>query len=613
MRNPRELLGYEQAERAQQANLPPRFHRLDCLERYVVGTQYESRPSFWDDSVPMAERAPCVVYPVVESAIRSVVDFCLGEGRWPSITACSVEAEEEPEEKPDGEDEAPALPKPKKRVSAKPFDDRFSLTEEEAEVVDAFLEAVVDQAKLKRAASELLESGMGCKTAVAIGCVRDGKLCIETTKAKWCTVKRNPKRPSEVESLEIRYPYLREYFDTRERKWAVECLLYRRVIDANSDTTFKPARASEDGEEPDTWTVDKDKSIDHKLGFCPVVWYAHRKRCATVAEEDGTAIHENLLDEIDGLNMALSLRHRAAMYASDPQIVEIGVEKGYNPAPSGRQPEVVLGGGTDPVTGNRTPSYVIPAKNGKAARMRGVGVVWTYERGENVDVKMLTLPGDALKSADDNVRDLRSKVAEALGVVFVDPDNAKFSAELSGKALARLYDRQIRLCDKEREDFGDECLLAIVDMLLRIALSVGKRKDEALYLAGLTEVLPILERFQANVVGGKQRWFSPQLDLAWGPYFEPSETDAKALVEYVSAAHTAGLITKYTAVEELGDVFAIGNVDGYLDELEQEDEADAAKQTEQKVGEAEAMAEVMPPKPMPGKPVVAKAVPVVAS
>lgn len=579
------------------ANLPPRYHRLDRLERYVEGTQYDERDSFWCDDKPIMERAPCIVYPVVESAIRSTVDLCLGEGRWPSITASHVEEDaEEPEDKPkaDGEKPKPELPKPKPKAKAKPFDERFALDEAEAESLDALIDAIVEQARLKSVCDDLMAQSMGAKTSVAIAGVRDGKLFIDTTRAKWCTVERD--ESGEVKSLEIRYPYLEEYKD--RGKWSVRCMLYRRVIDDAADTTYLPAKASEDGAEPDHWVPDPAKTKEHGLGFCPVHWYARRKSCGTVADEDGHAVHERLLDEVDGLNFALSLRHRAALYASDPQTVEIGVDEDHNPAPAGRQANVVIGGGMDPVTGKVTPGYIVPTTGKKAARMRGVGVNWRYPSKDS-QVDMLTLPGDALKAADENARDLRSKIAEALGVVFIDPDNAKFSAELSGKALARLYDRQVRLCDKEREDFGDNCLLPLISLLLRIALSKGSGKDDALYLSGVKEALPILERFVAEVKGKGSRWFAPQLDLTWGPYFEPDAADGKALVELVTAAHTGGFITKYTAVEELRDIFEIGNVDRYLDELEQEGEAKAAKQTEQQVVAAEQMAKIPPPPPNP--------------
>jgi hypothetical protein len=45
-----------------------------------------------------------------------------------------------------------------------------------------------------------------------------------------------------------------------------------------------------------------------------------------------------ILDELDALNFTLSQRHRAALYSGDPQMVETGVSRDENVAPTGREP-----------------------------------------------------------------------------------------------------------------------------------------------------------------------------------------------------------------------------------------------------------------------------------
>lgn len=562
-----ELLYEDEARRAMEANLPPRFHALELLEKYVDGTQYDGRADFWSDDAPMFERAPCVVYPIAQCAIRSNVDLCLGEGRWPSITT--------------GANEDDSV-----------FDDRFGLSETDSAALDRLIQAVSDQAKLKKISKEALESAQGCGTAVAIASARNGRLCVDTTKAKWCTVETDPHDPSIVTKLEIRYPYLQEYRDEKAKKWALRCMLYRRVIDAFSDTTYKPAKASESGDEPDQWIVDKDKTVDHGLGFCPVVWYRHMRRCDTVESCDGEAIHCRVLDEIDCLNWALSLRHRGALTASDPQPIEIGVDEDHNPAPMGRKAEVVIQGGVDPHTGKPSHTYVAPKMGSSSgeARMRGPGVVWRYPSSES-RVELLTLPGDAMKPADDNARDLRSKIAESLAVVFTDVENMKAAADMSGKALREHHKRQIERCDQIRDDFGDNFLLPLVGMLLRIAM----RTADGLYLPGVKKVAPILQRFEAQVEDGSVRWFAPSIRLSWGEYFQLTAADKKADIEAVLLAFDGGLITKRTALEELADYFEIGNVDEYLETIEAE-----AQERQEKAMETAAAMAPQAPKPVNG-------------
>jgi hypothetical protein len=576
-----ELYGAAAAQKALQANMSPRYMRLDNLERYVIGTQYEGRAHFWDDEKPLYERAPSIVHPIAASAINSVVDMCLGEGRWPAIHAQVAEDtaeddesdEEQPETNAKGE-AVPTFPKPKPKKVAAPFDDRFALTEEDSETLDALAEAVVKQAKLRTVCESLLKQALSARTSVAVCCIRDGRLAVDTTLAKRCRPKFSKQRPQELESLEIRYPYLDEYFHPVERKWAVRVLLYRRVIDAKADTTFHPIEAPSDGVEPKDWRADPDNTIEHGFGFCPARWYAHRKECSTVAEIDGHAIHERLLDEIDAHNYALSQRNVAAMVAASPPTVEIGVNDDDNPAPMGRTPKLIIQ--NVDADGNVAPGGWSDGRPSVPARKRGPGVIWRYPSPES-KVEMLTMGGDSLKPIDDDARDLRAKIAESMGVVFVDPNDASFSAELSGKAIARLYDRQIRLCDKEREDFGDNCLLPLVDMLLRIALHSERTKAGALYLPGLKEALPILERFEQPVEGSDLSWFPIPFDLAWGPYFAPDAAEEKATVETVTAAHSGGYITQYSAVEKLRDIFGIKSVAEYMQDLEKENQAKEAK------------------------------------
>jgi hypothetical protein len=554
-----EFLHAKEAMRACEANLSPRYHRLDKLERYVEGTQYDGRKSFWDESVPVFERAPCFVYPIFQHANQSNTDLCLGEGKFPAITALS------------NEDDAA-------------FDDQFGLDEEQSEILDRFILGIEKQASLRSVCRESLNAAQSCGTAVAIGGIRNGRLVVDTTKAKWCKAEHD-ETTGAVTSLEIRYPYLEEYKDERENKWALRCMLYRRVIDTEFDTTYLPAKADEEGREPN-WVADKSKTLAHGLGFCPVLWYRFLKPCSTVNDIDGEPPHRHLLDECDALNFAISLRHRGAMYASSPQYIETGVDKGYNPAPMGRMAEVVIGGGIDPITGATMPSYVTPASGKEAARQTGPGVIWTYEN-EGSDVKLLTLPGDALDPADNNCRDLRAKIAEGLCVVFTDTENTLRTVDISGRALREMHKKQTEHCDQIRDDFGNHFLLPLVDMLLRIVLA----KPKGLYLSGVKKVLPILAKFNAQIEGGTSQWFAPALELDWGEYFPLTGLDKQQDIMAVTAAKEAKLITHETAVGEMRDYFPIGNVPEYMLALEKED----AENQQKAVDNAKAMAEASGP------------------
>lgn len=456
------LEGYETAVKAVQANTSPRYKRLEELERWVSGKQYEGRVSWWDDSEPLWDRAPCIVYPVVQIAIQSNVDLVLGEGRFPSISS-----------KP-GEDEE---------------DKEGGLSEDESAALDRFIVEHHRLCRYRAHCRDAFAAAQGCGTAVALHGVRNGRPFAELVPAKW----GNPKLGASGEALEldIRYPYLEEY-QRRDGKWAVRAKLYRRKIDAERDVTYKPADANEDGRDP-RWEENPDLTVDHNFGFCPVVWYPFMRGCVPVNEIDGQSIHGHILDEIQAHDIAVSQRHRGALF-SEPQIVEIGVTAGTNPTELGRMPMVpATENGGLPSKNNPIVAGYIEHPEPTKGRKKGPGYPWQYENPDT-KVDVLTYPGDALKAQDDNARDLRIKLQESLCVVFLDPENIKFAATTSGKALEAIKQKQIDRCDAFRDDLRDGFLLPSVDMQLRIAEKLGG----SVRVPGIANVQRILRKFSAN-------------------------------------------------------------------------------------------------------------------
>lgn len=567
------MLYSDKARSALQANLSARYRRLDKLEAYVRGTQYDGRPSFHNAEVPMYDRAPCIVYPIVRAAIQSNVDLCIGEGRWPAITSGSSEDDSD-------------------------FDEA-GLSESDSETLDRFVCGIIEQSRLKAKARELLRSGQMCGTSVAICSVRKGRLVVDTTLAKWCKPKFDEFEPNIVTALEITYPYLEEYKDNAECKPALRCMLYRRIIDAVRDTTFLPINADEEGHEPhpSDWKV--SKSFEHGFGFCPVVWYKHAAECSTVENVDGVAIHQDLLDEIDALNFGLSQRHVAAMIAASPPVVETGVEADHNPSAMGSDPHsAYVQGDDDSMRRWRS----VHTGGPKAARKRGPNVVWRYPN-ENSKVSHLVIPGNALDPSDNDCRDLRSKIAEGLAVVFVDPENMRNAADISGRALREHHKRQVERCDTIRDEFGDGMLLPVVGMMLRIChVLAASGKASRLRVPGLAKVLPILDKsliVVANDDGTEGvEWEPPTLRLTWPGYFAPSHAETKDVVESTLAAKSGGLITLATAVEHVKDIFGIGNVDQYVDTLEGEESEDAEDDAEEADAETPGPRDTMPAPPM---------------
>lgn len=533
-----------QAERIAAENRTPRYRKLDRLERYAKGTQYEGRASWWNSDVPLQERAPCIRAPIAERAIRSHGDLCLGEGRFPRITSHLSEDDSS-------------------------FDPDTGLSEDESQLLDRFVSAIVDQANLVDVSIDGLTNALECGTAVAIARIDDEhKLAVNLEFAKHCTPKLSPS--GKLQSLEIRYPYIAEV-ETNEpgkgKVFSYECRLYRRIIDERKDTTFLPAKASENGGEPDVWIPDPNLIFDHALGFVPVIWWRCGKKRTTAAEIDGCAIHANLLDEIDGLNFSLSQRHRAARYAGDPQICEYGTSPEDVHAPQGRAARTAFAGDGDHPANRR---WILDSK-GNPMRAKGPGTIWTYENAQ-AKCEYLTLPAGALDSLVGDVRDLYAMLRDAMGYVDSDPANIKIGGDVSGKTLEWLYTNAINYCNRIRPDFANGFLLPLVSLLLRI-VSVKFVGGEVLRVPGFVKVAPILTRF-----ADESKWQPPTMRCIWGAYFPLSEKDRKEKQERVLAGLEAGIITRQTAVEEIACLYpTIKDPAAYLKALEEEAQEKMAK------------------------------------
>lgn len=531
--------GLKEAQAILEKYLSARAKALASLERYVEGTQYDGLPDFFTDKKPLWERAPCIVYPIVKAAIDSNSDLLLGEGRFPAA-----------------------------RVDG--------LSGDEADEFEKAVAKVTQQSRLKAAAREVFAAGQGCGSACAVFGIRGNRLFIDTLLARWC--KPNLSVDGSVISVEVRYPYLAIKETADGEKWV--CKLYRRTIDAVSDITYAPVEGREDGKEP-TWK--EETVIKHELGFCPVVWFAHLKGCAAVNDFDGRAIHEHLTDEIRAHDFALSQRHRAALYAGDPQWTEIGVEPGYNPTGNGgRKAEVpasTYGRPGEAITGG----WVSESSGQTKARKKSPGTVWQYA-GKNPDVKVQlhTLPGDALTALDNHARDLRGKIAESLGVVFLDLEALPNESRLSGRALESAKSRQLDRVNYYRSDFGDKFILPALGMLLRIAIETGLKIDG-------------LEAIKAVVKDTKSwSWHAPSVDLVWGDYFKPNGEEEFMLAQAAALLKENGIATTKVLVEKLRSILGIRDVESYLVELKAEQDEAMKQQQDNEVALVKATAAAKP-------------------
>ena len=558
-----------------------RYRRLDTLERYVNRTQYEGRPSWFDDSVPLFSRAPCLRNTTVASAIGDHLGLVFRKA--PVITSA-----------PD-EDETT-------------IDPTFGLNEEDSKKLDAGIVQVMRHASLLPVFKAALRLAMGTGTAVGIPAVRNGHLAVDVMSAKWCTPKFSPKDNRKVESLEIKYPFLQDKQEAATGKWYKVVMLFRRVIDETKDTTFQPVEAPERPEIEPVWTPDADKTVEHNLGFCPVVWYKFMGQCSPVHQVDGDAIHMRLLGELMQYDFGISQRSRAVIYNADPITWETGVQEGFTPTETvngsayrGGSPAPMFENHPDPqecVPDNAANAqWRTPSAGGGTGRRRGPGTVWQYPNPE-AKVGLLSLPSDAVQAIQINVGEIRDMLCDALHWRPIDPKEMQSGATLSGRALEILYTAQVNYCNDVRADFTEGALLPIVDMMLRLLVTMKSRK-ERIYLPGYDVLTALLAKFHDEQKAANESWMTPRLSVKWPAYFTPNEADQKTVSDRTRADLQAGVIKLGTAVVAVAEMYGIENPAQYAEDMEK----DAAEKAESLQASQQALAAAaQKPPPSAGAP-----------
>ena len=545
--NDNKIQGYNEALKLSQKYTSLRAKKLQHLEKYVEGTQYDGLPDWFSEKAPLWERAPCIVYPIVKAAIDSNMDLLLGDGRFPTF-------------------EFDGLIDDDTTTTA----DASSTATPKTETAEKCIEHIIRQSRFKAAAREVFAAGQGCGSACAVFGYRGKRLFIDTLKASWCVPTFDI--DGAVTAVDVEYPYLQLVKDSGngEERWV--CCLYKRRIDDKEDVTFLPAKARDDGTQP-KWTRDKERTFLHGLGFCPVVWFAHLKGCSAVNDYDGKALHEHLTDEIRALDFSLSQKHRAALYAGDPQWTEIGVEPGFNPTGRGRKADMPAS--LQGLPGEaRTGSYVGVADNGSGgsrARRKSPGTIWQYPgKAIETKVELHSLPADALGAIDAHAKDLKSKISEGLGVVFMDLESVPEESRLSGKALESFKSRQLDKINYYRSDFGDRFVIPAISMLLRIVIECK---------------VPIkgIDVIETAVLDKTWSWVAPPMELIWGDYFEPSGEEENYLIMASAAALNAGFMTRRATVEQRKNILKIRDVDAFMKELDAEREENNKTQVDMAV------------------------------
>lgn len=450
-----------------------RYWRIQRLRRQWQGTGYDGRPSFWDGTVPLRERAPCVQSLIGRTAGSRLVSLVFGERTYPAL-----------------------------HLSTQAYG--MALADAEREALRALVEELERVAHLRRAMRMILAEGLEVGTVVVLCEILEGSPTVKLIPAEWC------EPVFEADGRTLRSLVIERKLLHGDQKMYV----HRREISPPRDCVYAPVLAERASREPIDWAR-VEVIAEAPCAFVPAVWHRHgAEPIYGDTSIDGHALLEGLEDEVEALDLAMSQLHRNALYNGEPQMIRTGVDPVEDQAviPQGRM-------GTTLGVFDR----MFRRADGDRAAVKSPQKIWNLPVG--ADAKLLESTGAGASIIEGNVANLRRVIVDALGVVLADPDQLG-TGELSARALSLLMAPMIAHADDLRTEYGD-LLVLIVDMILRLVAGTSG----TVYLATLAAARPALERVYRTLSAHRL------LTLQWGEYFEPAWSEVQAAITAAQAGN----------------------------------------------------------------------------
>jgi hypothetical protein len=558
----------------------PRYRRLDKLSRIFDGRQYEGRPDWWtgikqtgDTPVPLRQRKPCIVYKLPKAAVRQVVNFLWGDGRWPAITVPSSEEQVKPKKRRRGKRAKPGeaseteQPNPVKAQTGV-----VQLSDDEAEAVQQWLDKLIERARIKPRQRALSTKGIATGTCIALLYLRNGELQVDLPQPQDCWAEFVSGDPdSEVERLVWCYEFDKTVIDPITEKPTTKRYLYRRDWDREACHVFEDVELKVDQKKIEWREVLPAKP--HGLSFCPVIWIRNDPESGSGI--DGVSIYEGSEDEIETLDQTASIRYRGIAYLGTPQLVETAEQWGETPDTQ----QVASGpaGFSAPLGGDSPHGQMAP----RNVRKFAPNEIWHYE-GQKVDVKIIEAGGQAYDLASKHLSDIRNRLLEGWSVVLsnlADQTGTSTTAqEMSAKFLALAHAPLLGLVSSYRNTWWSFSLERLLQMSLRICVDLD---GKGIMIPGSEEVASIGKRFYQTVADDDgqpvRRWLGPTLEPTWGRFFDPSDKEIGEAVGATKNAREAKLVTLETAITQIADDFCVADVQREIEELDEEQELNDAR------------------------------------
>lgn len=466
---------------ARDKDYPERQWNIDILTRVLEGKIYDVLPhSFQEEKgkngeyVPLRDRRPSVRTGLCRVVVDDSVSLLFSEGHFPS-----------------------------------------PLTEDKG--TQDGLEGLIKETLLNAVMIDAATRGSVGSVAILMRVLK-ARVFFKVFASTYLTPTWDPEAPDTL--LKVREQYKVRGADLVKQGYQIEDekaeYWFAREWDASAETWFQPWPVRlKKGEDPIKPVVDQGRTVEHKLGFVPMVWI---KNLPGGDDIDGECTFEAAVDTTIEADYQLSQGGRGLKYASDPTLL-----------------------------------IKTPGGNGAPAMHSG-GAANALEISSEGDAKLLEINGTAAAAVIEYVRFLREIALESIHGNRSNAD--KISAAQSGRAMELMNQSLIWLADKLRISYGEGGLLA----LLRMVVLASKKVE--IKVAGKTVKLSDEQ----------------PLSLQWPRWYAPTADDRLNDANTLATLTGSKVMSRESATAIAAETYDIEDVAAENARIQKEAEADADAQ-----------------------------------
>ncbi|HFO0796448.1 TPA: phage portal protein [Enterobacter roggenkampii] len=442
-------------------DMPERSWRLMMLRKVLNGQLYDQiKHSFSEEQtgageyIPLRKRRPSVRTNLCRTVVDDSISLLFGEDHFPTV---DIKGEQK-----------------------------------------AVLGRLLKEIKLNEVMIDAATKGAVGSVAIMFSVISD-RIFLKALETEYLTPVWDPKAPdtllSVVECYKVKGSDLKMAgYDISQDEVGSD-FWFRREWDTEKEIWYLPVKKSDTKTE---FVKDDKRSVDHKLGFVPVVWV---KNLPGGDDCDGasTLCGESIDCQIE-IDYQLSQVGRGLKFMSDPTLVLKQDENG--------------GAGAKPLVKGANNALVVPAGG---------------------DAKLLEIDGGASEAVINYVKHLREVALENMH--GNKASNEKIAAAQSGRAMEIMNQALIWLADRLSISYGEGALIELINMIF-----AASRKFKLIFKSG-------------EEVGEFPEDLVPV--LIWPAWYTSTTQDIMNTANTMVRLTDSGLLTRLTAIKALAAQFDI--------------------------------------------------------